>query len=357
MSRQAHNETPMTMSHVILIASYLEPELVERIRRVDERLEVLYAPELLWPPEYPADHRGRPFTRTPAQDEQWRSLLARADILFDFDRSNAADLPALAPRVKWIQATSSGIGEYVRKKGYDKSMPGTIFTTASGVHAQPLAEFCILVMLTFHKKLLQCLGDQRRKHWERFAGTDLRGQTLVVVGVGRVGKEVARMAKAFGMRVVGVKRSPAGVAPADLHLDDLYGPADLPRALTEAQNLALVAPHTAETEQMIGARELAMLPSGAVFINIGRGALVDEPALVDALRAGRLLGAGLDVFQKEPLPAESPLWEMDNVIVIPHSASTSDRENGRITDLFCDNLRLFLDGKPLRNQLNTELGF
>lgn len=345
------------MSHVVLIASYLEAELVERIRRVDERLEVLYAPELLWPPDYPADHRGRAFTRTPAQEDRWRSLLARADILFDFDHSHPEDLPVLAPNVRWIQATSSGIGELVRKRGYARSMPRTVFTTASGVHAQPLAEFCILVMLTFHKKLLQSLADQRRKHWERFAATDLQGQTLVVVGVGRVGKEVARMAKTFGMRVVGVKRSPAGVSPADLHLDTLYGPSDLPRALAEAQNLVLVAPHTSETEHMIGAAELAMLPGGAVFINIGRGALVDEPALVDALRAGRLLGAGLDVFQKEPLPADSPLWEMENVIVVTHSASTSDRENGRITDLFCDNLRLFLDGKPLRNQLNTALGF
>ena len=345
------------MKSVVLIASYLEPELVEQIRRVDDRLEVLYEPELLWPPEYPADHRGRSFTRTPAQEEQWQSLLARADILFDFDPSHPDDLSALAPNVRWIQATSSGIGELVRKRGYARSMPQTVFTTASGVHAQPLAEFCIMVMLAFHKKLLQSLADQRRKRWQRFAATDLNGQTLVIVGVGRIGTEVARMAKTFGMRVVGVKRSPSGVSPADLHLDALYGPSDLPRALAEAQNLVIVAPHTSETERMIGATELAMLPDGAVFINIGRGALVDEPALVEALRAGRLLGAGLDVFQKEPLPSDSPLWELENVIVVPHSASTSDRENGRITDLFCENLRLFLEGRPLRNQLNTTLGF
>ncbi|MDH4063135.1 MAG: D-2-hydroxyacid dehydrogenase, partial [Acidobacteriota bacterium] len=248
-------------------------------------------------------------------------------------------------------------GEFVRARGYAASMPKTIFTTAAGVHAQPLAEFCFLVMLTFHKRLLQSLHDQRRKHWQRFAGTDLRGQTLVIVGVGRVGKEVARMGKAFGMRVVGVKRSPGGVPPHTLHLDVLYGPADLPRALAEAQNLVLIAPHTPETEQMMGAAQIALLPRGALFINIGRGALVDEPALVEALRAGRLLGAGLDVFQQEPLPPESPLWDMDNVIVSPHSASTSDRENERITELFCENLRLFLADEPLVNQLNTELGF
>ena len=128
------------MSPVVLIASYLEPEHVERIRGVDERLDVLYAPALLRPPQYPADHKGRPTPRTPEQEAEWRDLLARADILFDFDMTHVADLPELAPRVRWVQATSAGIGEFVRTKGYDRSMPHTTFTTASGVHAQPLAE-------------------------------------------------------------------------------------------------------------------------------------------------------------------------------------------------------------------------
>lgn len=345
------------MSPVVLIASYLEPEHVDRIRAVDERLEVLYTPELLRQPQYPADHKGLAVPRSPEQESRWRSLLARADILFDFDLTNTSDLPALAPNVRWVQATSAGIGEFVRTKGYDRSMPHTVFTTASGVHAQPLAEFCVMAMLAFHKKFLPTLRDQGRRHWQRFAGTDLREQTLVIVGVGRVGKEVARVARAFGMRVVGVKRTTAGVVPADLHLDELYGPSDLARALCQAENLVLIAPHTRETEQMIGATELALLPKGAVFINIGRGALVDEPALIEALRSGHLLGAALDVFQQEPLPSESPLWAMENVIVCPHSASTSDRENQRITDVFCENLRRFLDGRPLLNRLNTELGF
>lgn len=345
------------VSSVVVIASYLEPEHVERIRRVDPRLEVHYAPELLPPPRYAADHQGRPIVRTPHQDARWRDLLARADILFDFNRTYAAELPVLAPRVRWIQATSSGIGEYVRTQGYARSMPRTVFTTAAGVHAQPLAEFCVLVMLTFHKRFLPTLRDQGRKHWERFAASNLRDQTLVIIGLGRVGREIARVAAALGMRVVGVKRSPAGAVPGDLHLDELYGPEELPRALVQAQNLVLIAPHTRETEGMIGAAELALLPRGAVFINIGRGALVDEPALVEALRSGRLLGAGLDVFAREPLPPDSPLWELPNVIVSPHSASTSDQENRRITALFCDNLRRFLDRRPLLNQLNTDLGF
>ena len=134
------------MKKSILIASYLEPDFVEQIRRVDGGIEVMYMPELLRPPQYPADHRGREVARTPEQEARWRSLLARADIMFDFDRTNARELPALAPRVEWIQATSAGIGEFIRKMGYDTSMPRTIFTTASGVHAQPLAEFCFMAM-------------------------------------------------------------------------------------------------------------------------------------------------------------------------------------------------------------------
>jgi phosphoglycerate dehydrogenase-like enzyme len=320
-------------------------------------VEVLYAPELLPPPRYPADHSGRDLIRTAEEEDRWRGLLARANVFFDFDRSNARDLPRLAPQVEWIQATSAGIGEFVGRMGYARSMPRTVITTASGVHAQPLAEFCFMVMLAFHKELLRMLGDQRLKHWERFARPDLRGQTLVIVGVGRVGREVARIGQAFGMRVIGVKRSPSNAVARDLHLDVLYGPGDLDRALGEAQNLVLIAPHTAETEGMMGAARLALLPAGAVFINIGRGALVDEAALVSALQSGRLLGAGLDVFREEPLPPGSPLWTMDNVIVCPHSASTSTRENERITDLFCANLRRFLDGQPLMNLFNPELGY
>ena len=343
-------------SHPVLITSWLEPEHVERIRELDSRLEVIHEPELLAEPRYIADHSA-PVSRTSEQEARWRGHLARAEILFDFDKSHGPDLAALAPNVKWIQATSAGIGEYVRKMGYAESMPGVAFTTASGVHARPLAEFCIMMMLAFHKKLLTSLRDQRERRWDRFAAGELDGQTLVIVGVGRIGKEIARLAKAFGMRVVGVKRTVAGVDPGSLHLDELYGPDELHRALAQAQNLVLIAPHTSETAGMVGAHELALLPRGAVFINIGRGALVDEPALIETLRAGHLLGAGLDVFAQEPPAPDNPLWGMDNVIICSHSASTAYRENERITDLFCTNLRRYLNGEPLLNRFDHALGF
>lgn len=337
----------------VLIASYLEPEHVERVRAVSERLRVVYEPALLAPPRYPADHTNM-IARGPEDEARWRGLLAEAEVLFDFDHSHRQDLPELAPRLRWVQATSAGIGQFVRRMGYDARMPGVTFTTASGVHAQPLAEFCVMAMLMFSRNLWQMQRLQATRRWERFGATDLAGRTLGVVGLGRIGAAVARLGKALGMTVLGLKRTPGAARPADLGCDELYGPDGLAAVLRRAEFLVLVTPHTGETERMLGAAELALLPAGAVLINIGRGSVIDEGALVDALRAGRLGGAALDVFDTEPLPADSPLWDMPNVLVSPHSASTSDRENARITELFCDNLRRYLAGQPLRNVLDVE---
>ena len=345
------------MPTTVLIASYLEPEHVERIRRVDTSLDVLYAPELLAAARYAADHQGRPFTRSVEQETAWRRAprARRRAVRF---RSIARPGP---PRRRAACPVDSGdelgIGEYVARMGYTTSMPHTVFTTARGVHAQPLAEFCLMVMIAFRKKLLDCQRAQQARHWERFAGTDLRGRTIVIIGMGRVGTEVARLSRAFGLRVLGIKRSVDGADPPALHLDALYAPSDLHAVLPEAEHLVLIAPHTRDTAGMIGAVELSLMPAGAVLVNIARGALVDEAALVEALRSGHLAGAGLDVFAREPLPADSPLWAMDNVIICPHSASTSDRENARITDVFCANLRRFLDGQPLENLFDPALGF
>jgi phosphoglycerate dehydrogenase-like enzyme len=338
----------------VLIASYLEPELVERIRSVDHGISVTYDPSLLRPPRYAADHTGGPFERTVEQEAAWRRHLAESEILFDFDQTHREDLPELAPSVRWIQATSAGIGQFVRRMGYDRRMPNTVFTTASGVHARPLAEFCVMSMLAFTRGLLRMVRDQQRKHWERYAGTDLADRTLGIIGVGRIGTEVARVSRALGMRVLGVKRDVAGLGPSAFHLDELYAPRDIDRVLSQAEFLVLVTPHTDATEHLIGARELDMLPAGAVLINIGRGAIVDETALIAALRSGHLGGAALDVFEEEPLPRESPLWEMPNVLVSPHSGSTSDRENGRITALFCENLRRYRSGRQLLNVLHID---
>lgn len=336
--------------HTVLIASYLEPEHVDRIRQVDSRLNVIYEPSLLRPPRYAADHPGDPTVpRAPEQERRWRELLAQADILFDFDPTHRQDLPDLAPDVRWIQATSTGIGQFVKHMGYDTRMPNTVFTTARGAHARPLVEFVVMAMLMHYKGALRMIRDQQRKHWERYAGTDLEGRTLAIVGLGRSGAEIARTCRALGMRVIGTDLSPA----PDV-VDRYYEAGQLPELLPQADVLVLIVPHTPHTEKMIGASELALLPRGAFFINIARGSILDEPALIEALRSGHLSGAALDVCAEEPLPPSSPLWGMPGVLISPHSASTSDRENSRITDLFSDNLRRFLNGEPLRNVLDVD---
>jgi phosphoglycerate dehydrogenase-like enzyme len=341
------------MAPVVLIASYLEAEHVERIRAVSPRLEVIYEPELVAPARYPADHYNV-ITRTPEQERRWREHLRRAEILFDFDSSHNEDLPPLVPKLRWVQATSAGIGQSVRRWGYDRALPHVVFTTSSGVHARPLADFCLMAMLGFAKSRPRMIEQQRRHEWVRYATADLAGHTLAVVGVGRIGAEVARLGKLMDMKVIGIKRNVAGTDAAELHLDELFGPSDLPAVLARAEYLVLITPHTDETDHLIGAAELAMLPRGAVVINIGRGALIDEPALIAALQSGHLGGAALDVVATEPLPATSPLWDMPNVLVSPHSASTSIRENARITELFCRNLERYLKGEPLENVLNTK---
>lgn len=341
--------TPPARAVRVLIASYLEPQHVEEIRGVPG-VQVAYEPALLAPPRYAADHHGGPFRRSPGDEARWRALLAEAEVLFDFDVANLEALPRLAPNVRWVQATSAGIGQLLARTG----LIGTdiVFTTASGVHAGPLADFVLLGMLWFLKDAPRLIRDQRARRWERYCGRELQGMTLGVVGLGRVGREIARRGQAMGMRVLGVRRSPKG--PDEVPVDGLLGPRDLPRLLAEADFVVLIVPHTAETEGMIGPRELALMKPTAVLINIARGAIVDEPALVEALRGGRLGGAVLDVAATEPLPPDSPLWEMPNVLISPHSASTADTENAKLTALFCENLRRHIRGERLANVFDRQ---
>jgi phosphoglycerate dehydrogenase-like enzyme len=335
-----------------MIASRLEPHEVERIRAVSPQLDVIYEPELLAPVRWSPE-----FRRTPENEVRWRELLARAEIMFDFDYSNREVFPELAPNVRWVQTSFAGIGQLVNHYRYVERMPQARFTTASGVHAKPLAELCILGMLSFSRGLFRLQHDQRERRWQRRTATDLDGRTLGIVGVGNIGAEVARLARAFGMQVLGIKRDIAGIDPESLHVHELYSPDGLYDVLRRSEFLVLVTPHTSETEHLIGERELALLPQGAVLINIGRGAVVDEQAMIAALQSGRLAGAVLDVFEKEPLPPESPLWDMPNVLISPHAGGMSDREGTRLTDLFCENLRRFLAGEPLINLYNPERAY
>lgn len=336
----------------LLICSPLEEVHVERIRAASDRVRVHYHPELLPVPGHEADHIGVP-QRDAAGEERWAALLEQAEILFDFDYHSMDAFKERAKNVRWIQASSAGVGRYVRRHGLD-APGGPLITTAAGVHARPLAEFVLWAMLGFAKNYPQARRQQRERVWSLFHNDDLEGKTLGIVGLGSIGREVARLAKGLGVQVTGTKRTVEGLAAGDLGVDKLYPLADLHALLGEADYVCLVAPHTAETEGMMDASAFAAMKEGSVLINIGRGALVDQEALLAALDHGPLAGAVLDVTRPEPLPPDNPLWERDDVIIFPHSASTSKQENRRLTDLFLDNLERYLNGRPLRNEFVPE---
>ena len=337
----------------VLIASPLEAELVEHVRGAVDGIEVLFEPALLPVPRYPCEHGGTKPELDPAQSQRWSELLAAAEVTFDFDWREPAAMATNAPRLRWVQATSAGIGGFVARTGLDKT--GITFTTAAGVHAVPLAEFALTGVLHLAKGLPHLRAQQAAHRWERYATSSVRGRRAVVVGLGSIGRETVRLLDAVGLDVTGVGR------PGRTY--DVPGAArlvstdELDAVLPDAEVVVLATPLTEETAGLLDRARIEALPAGAIVVNVARGQVVDEAALVDALTAGHLGGAALDVFEVEPLPAGSPLWDLPNVIVSPHSASTLVSENAAIVDLFIDNLRRFADGRPLRNTYDATRGY
>jgi phosphoglycerate dehydrogenase-like enzyme len=337
----------------VLIASPLEAELAARIQAADPRAEVQFEPDLLPPARYPADHRGDPGFRRDAEGEaRWQALLDRAEVLFGVPGDSVdalAEVVTGAPRLRWIHATSAGAGEWVRQAELaPDALERVAVTTSSGVHAVPLAEFAIFGLLAVAKDLPRLAADQRAKAWPevRRPLRELRDQTLFLVGLGAIGRETARLGKALGMRTVGFRRTEG---PPPEWVDEVHGPQRLPELAGQADAMVVSLPMTDQTAGLVDRATIERLPSSCIFVNVGRGGVVDEPALVDALAGRRIAGAVLDVFATEPLPADSPLWTLPNVLVTAHAAALSARENERIVELFVDNLRRYLDGRPLRN--------
>jgi phosphoglycerate dehydrogenase-like enzyme len=344
---------PVRGSLHVLIASPLEAEYAARIEAVDDRIRLLYAPDLLPVPRYQCDHTGVPRDLAAADLDRWVQLREQADVSFDFDWQSPAEMPARCPRLRWVQATSAGIGGFLDRTGLVHT--DLAFTTAAGVHGTPLAEFTLLGLLNFAKGMPTLARWQRQQHWERHTSGMLAGTTAVVVGLGGIGREVCRLLAAAGVTVYGCGRPAHSyhVPGVSLYTDTTR----LHEVLPAASALILACPLTEQTEGLIGPDELAALPRGAVVVNVSRGAVVDEPALVSALTTGQLAGACLDVFAVEPLPLSSPLWAMDNVIVSPHSAATSAAENRLLVDLFVDNLHRWLADEPLRNVYDRVAGY
>jgi phosphoglycerate dehydrogenase-like enzyme len=339
----------------VVIASYFEEEYVRRIREVDERLRVLYRDDLVPPPRWPGDHAGpEEWQRTPEDDEAFVEMLGEAEVLYDFPRGHVRDLVRVAPDLRWVQGSMAGAGEVAEKAGLGET--DVAVTTASGIYSGPLAEFALMAMLQHAKQLEQLRKDKARKVWRQGAVGGLERKTLCVVGMGSIGQAIATRARPFGMRVVGVKRTVRDGDEAWGFADDLYPTAEMHAALREADFVAVTLPGTPETRHLLDAEAFAAMKKDAYFVNVGRGAVVDEAALVGALEDGHLSGAALDVFEVEPLPEESPLWELENVIVSAHTTDVvPDLINTAQTDLFCENLRRYLASEELINVLDKRL--
>lgn len=338
----------------VLVATPLEDALVARIREAATEVEVLHDADLLPPPRYPSDHAGeRGFRRDDEAERRFAALVRRADVVLGVPGETPdglRDLVAGAPRLRWVQGTSAGFGQLVRSAGLTPTdLERVAFTSSVGVHAAQLAEWAVLGLLAFTKDLPRLQRDRAERRWDHYPVRELAGQHVVVVGLGHIGRRVAQYARALGMEVTGVRRRP-GAAGDPVRV---VTPDRLPEIVPTADAVVLALPATEGTDGLFSAELVRSLPAHAVLVNVGRGGTVDEAALVDALAAGRLAGAALDVTSAEPPAPDSPLWTLDNVLLSPHTAALSTRENARIVELFCDNLERFRAGRPLENRVDT----
>jgi D-2-hydroxyacid dehydrogenase (NADP+) len=266
------------------------------------------------------------------------------------------EIPAVAfarlvtPRLRWVQSCSSGVGHILSLGLLGE---GVLLTNAAGVHADALAESVMAGVLSHAKRLPERAERQRERRWEELHCRELRGQTMLVVGTGNIGLATARLASAFRMRLLGVRATPASIDG----FERVGGPGDLPEMLAEADYIVIACPLTPATEGLIGPAAFAATKRGAYLLNVSRGKVVQEPALLEALADGTLSGAYLDAHPQEPLPADHPLWGTPGVTIIPHDSHSSPYIGDNIVDLFADNLRRYLAGEPLRNVVDPRRGY
>ncbi|TET95738.1 MAG: D-2-hydroxyacid dehydrogenase [Dehalococcoidia bacterium] len=356
----------MNEVHVVL-ALGLPEDLVAAVRQVSPRLRVT---SLSWaqrrvyrggrPVWYVYAEERRPEEET---EEEARAnlatILAQAEVLFT-STVIPPDIVGRAPRLRWVQLTAAGVEDLLDSE-LASARGRIILATASGIHAVPIGEYVMGAMLAFAKGLPAAMRAQAERTWRPYLAEELCGKTVGILGLGAIGGYTAKLAKADGMRVLAIRRSvrrrAAGREAGALDVDELLSPSDLPYLLSQADYVVIAVPLTPESRGLIGERELRTMRPTARLINISRGAVIDEAALVRALKEEWIAGAALDVFQEEPLPPDSELWGMDNVILTPHISGGTPVYMERAVALFCDNLRRYLAGEPLRNVVDLQRGY
>ncbi|WP_096390233.1 D-2-hydroxyacid dehydrogenase [Halopenitus persicus] len=249
------------------------------------------------------------------------------------------DLLEAATELEWVQALNAGVDHYDLDRMRDRDI---ILTNASGVHAIPAAEQVLGTMLLFERNLLEGIRRHRRREWRHFSGGELHGSTVGVIGVGEIGGGIADRTSAFGMETLGLRRNPDQGHDS---VDEMFGPDELDALLARSKYVVLSCPLTEDTRGLLDARAFESMRSDAVVVNVARGEVVDEDALVTALRGGEIGGAALDVQATEPLPEDSPLWNLSNVLVTPHMAGSSPKYLDRCADIFLSNYERYRRGE------------
>ncbi|MFD0679188.1 MULTISPECIES: D-2-hydroxyacid dehydrogenase [unclassified Paenibacillus] len=281
------------------------------------------------------------------ESEQWLAHLADAEVLIGW--SSAVVQHCLQPgtRLRWAQNWGAGVDRIPLDSLAEF---GVMLTNASGVHPNPISETVLGMMLALTRNIHLAIGNQLQKKWTSLGELgEMHGKTVGIIGVGAIGTEVAKLCKAFGMKVLGVKRS----LSESEYVDRMVTMDRLDEVLCESDYVVVTLPLTKDTRHAIGSGQFELMKQTAFYINIGRGGTTDEQALVEALRNGEIAGAGLDVFEVEPLPEYSPLWEMSNVILTPHNSGSTVYYNERAMDIFLQNLRDYVEGKePQLNRVD-----
>ena len=337
----------------VLIAHYFgSPADAAVIAAVDSRIEVVYAPYV--------DEGAREFMRSyqagdvMAVEEdtgEFGRRVGEAEVIFGTGLpENILDL---APNLKWVQAYAAGVDDLA---GIGLMEHDVALTSSSGINGPPIAESCLMFMLMNEKNMVKRVEAQARREWTRLPNGQLAGKTVGIVGPGGIGGSVAKLAAACDMRVLAARRTYVP-GPAVPNVDEVFPSHRLNDMLAECDYVVAAVSLTDETRGMIGKEQFDAMKPGTFFINVSRGAIVDEAALLDALRSGWLGGAALDVFTQEPLPANSQFWGLPNVIVTPHNTGSLPDYGDRATQFFCENLRRYLDGHPLEGQIDPVKGY
>lgn len=339
----------------VAVATPLAEELCRLVEEREPRVELVRDQSLYPPMRHPADFAGDPdFSRTPEQQRAFEEMLDSADALYgipDLDPTALKRTAGANPGLRWVHTQAAGGGAQVKAAGLDDAqLQRIVFTTSAGVHGGPLAEFAVFGVLAGAKDLARLLRQQRDHEWSgRWPMRQVSEMTVLVVGLGGIGGEVARLLSGLGATVLGTSRHER---PVD-HVDRVVHTDRIAESVAEVDAIVLTLPGTAATEKLVGADVLAAVRPGTVLVNVGRGTVVDEDALLPALRDGRIGLAVLDVFATEPLAADSPLWDEPNVLVSPHTAALNAAEDRRIAELFAQNATRLLDGEELKNVVDT----